>query len=291
MAEYIVLEKSLTVRNSSAIGTRIATGVARLSYDVNISDTPTTAVITLTPKETVSVSATGGDGKARIEGVASSYDSKLRTILDGEWREFELLNSGTATSDIRPSRSGAINSGAITKTIAKTKVTQTIYADCSPRESSGGPFGTLIVDIGTSSDTAQITWRDRVNPGPHGITIAPITSYAITYNTDGGSQAPASQTKWYGEAIALSNVKPTKDGFKFMGWQASNGTVYQLGATYTANEPTTLTAIWEETKVSVKVKTGGEWKEGELRAKVNGRWVYADALYMRVNGVWIRIER
>lgn len=85
------------------------------------------------------------------------------------------------------------------------------------------------------------------------ITIPAKASYAVTYNTNGGQNPPASQTKWYGETLTLSTAQPVKDGYTFKGWatsaeNASAGTVdYASGASYTGNAALTLYAVWELT--------------------------------------------
>lgn len=78
-------------------------------------------------------------------------------------------------------------------------------------------------------------------------------TYAVTYNANGGSGAPANQTKQYGIDLTLSNNTPTFSGYTFKGWatstaNASAGTVnYAKGATYTGNTALTLYAVWELT--------------------------------------------
>lgn len=51
-----------------------------------------------------------------------------------------------------------------------------------------------------------------------------------------------------------------------------------------------LYAGWKKAGPSPKIKIDGEWTEGELRAKVDGQWVNASALYVKVGGVWIEIS-
>ena len=73
-------------------------------------------------------------------------------------------------------------------------------------------------------------------------------TYPVTYNANGGSGAPAAQTKTYGKALTLSSTKPTRTNYTFKGWgtSASATTVtYSAGATYSANAAITLYAIWE----------------------------------------------
>lgn len=51
-----------------------------------------------------------------------------------------------------------------------------------------------------------------------------------------------------------------------------------------------LYAGWKKAGPSPKIKIDGEWTEGELRAKVEGQWVNASALYVKVGGEWIEIS-
>ncbi len=87
-----------------------------------------------------------------------------------------------------------------------------------------------------------------------------VPQYVITYNANGGQDAPASQNKLEGVDIALASDEPTRLGYAFNGWSTtSNGTVeYTSGATYSANESTTLYAVWsEETYVITYDLDGG----------------------------------
>ena len=79
------------------------------------------------------------------------------------------------------------------------------------------------------------------------ISVPALASYAITYNANGGSGAPAAQTKYYGTAITLSSTKPTRTNYVFKNWNTKSdgtGTTYNSGASYTANAALTLYAQW-----------------------------------------------
>ena len=72
-------------------------------------------------------------------------------------------------------------------------------------------------------------------------------TYTITFNANGGSNAPAAQTKTYGVDLTLASSQPTRDGYAFVGWAKTNtATVaeYASGATYTENGNATLYAVW-----------------------------------------------
>lgn len=43
-------------------------------------------------------------------------------------------------------------------------------------------------------------------------------SYTISYNANGGSGAPGSQTKTHGTDLTLSSTKPTRNGYNFSKW-------------------------------------------------------------------------
>lgn len=82
--------------------------------------------------------------------------------------------------------------------------------------------------------------------GNFSISYPAKTKYTISYNANGGSGAPASQTKYYGTTLKLSTTKPSRSGYTFSGWATSSGgsVAYASGANYTANSAATLYAVW-----------------------------------------------
>lgn len=84
-------------------------------------------------------------------------------------------------------------------------------------------------------------------------------TYTVKYNANGGSGAPANQTKTYGKTLTLSSTVPKKtsinDGgslteYAFKGWATSStstSVAYKAGASYTANASITLYAVWSST--------------------------------------------
>jgi len=77
--------------------------------------------------------------------------------------------------------------------------------------------------------------------------LNPKASYEVVYNANGGSGAPYTQTKWYGETLRLSDSIPSHTNREFKRWNTArndNGVPYNTGANYTANFGTTLYAIW-----------------------------------------------
>lgn len=72
-------------------------------------------------------------------------------------------------------------------------------------------------------------------------------TYTISYNANGGSGAPKSQTKTYGKDLTLSSTKPTRTNYNFEGWSTSStatSATYRAGERYTDNKAATLYAVW-----------------------------------------------
>lgn len=91
-------------------------------------------------------------------------------------------------------------------------------------------------------------------------TVLKKDSYKITFNANGGSGAPSSQTKWYGESLTLSSTKPTKTGYTFKGWSTSSSATsatWLAGGTYTRNESNTLYAVWQANTYTIKYNANG----------------------------------
>ena len=166
---------------------------------------------------------------------ASTSVSRSYTVkIDGDTVANSTYNingkSGTNT----------ITSG--TKTITKTKSSQKITFSVS--------FAFELTWSGTYAGTKSASGS---------INVPAITSYTIKYNSNGGSGAPSSQTKWHGTSLTLSATKPTKNGYTFKGWAtSSSGSVaYAAGATYSSNSSTTLYAVWQAITYTVKYNANG----------------------------------
>ena len=87
--------------------------------------------------------------------------------------------------------------------------------------------------------------------------------YTVTYNANGGTGAPGSQEKVYGQTLKLSETKPNKTGYTFKGWglSATATTVaYQPGATMAETaitKDTVLYAIWEANTYTIEYNGNG----------------------------------
>ena len=84
--------------------------------------------------------------------------------------------------------------------------------------------------------------------------------YTISYNANGGSNAPGNQSKIENKSISLSSSKPTRTGYTFVNWNTKkdgSGTTYKAGASYNGNANLTLYAQWRINKVYIKLDANG----------------------------------
>ena len=74
------------------------------------------------------------------------------------------------------------------------------------------------------------------------------TTYTVSYNANGGSGAPDSQTKTCKVDLTLRSTKPSRSNYTFEGWSSSsNGSAgYYPGGIYKDDKNITLYAVWEE---------------------------------------------
>ena len=73
-------------------------------------------------------------------------------------------------------------------------------------------------------------------------------TYTVSYNANGGENAPSNQTKTHGIDLTLTNSIPTRTNYNFLGWGTSSSSTtveYSAGGTYSNNVSITLYAIWE----------------------------------------------
>lgn len=116
---------------------------------------------------------------------------------------------------------------------------------------------------------------------------SPKSSYAVTFNANGGNGAPAAQTKWYGETLTISATKPTRSGYIFKGWATSASATtatYQPGASYTTNAPLALYAVWQQGTYTIAYAANGGSSTPASQTKTHGVALTLRPAISRANG-------
>lgn len=83
-------------------------------------------------------------------------------------------------------------------------------------------------------------------------------SYTLSYNANGGSGAPLSQTG--SSSYTVSSTIPVKFGYTFLGWTKSSmaaSATYAPGDTITLTADTTLYAVWDANTYTVRYNANG----------------------------------
>lgn len=70
--------------------------------------------------------------------------------------------------------------------------------------------------------------------------------YTITYDANGGENAPSSQYKYHDEVMQITAEPPTREGFRFIGWstKANGHAEYNSKDNYVENKDNTFYAVW-----------------------------------------------
>ena len=133
--------------------------------------------------------------------------------------------------------SGVVNHNGFKLTSYAAGVRPAIYLDRS-QASYFSYAGTV------SSDGTTGNGQSGEDPD---VPIVTPSTYIVNYDANGGSGAPAAQTKTSGVALTLSTKEPIRSGYTFVGWATSKSAVsanYKAGGTYTNNGDVTLYAVW-----------------------------------------------
>ena len=216
------------------------------------------------PSGTVWGSIAGGYGRIGIYSSLSSTNTTTTVTVEvWFWSKYSVSDSNNAYYYDNLS-----SAGSATTSRGSVNINTTVASGDGWSTSNQQKIGSYSYTYsrGTSDATrylrAKLINVDRVDAAMTAASyfvIPKLPSYAISYNANGGSGAPGSQTKWYGKNLTLSSTKPTRTGYTFQGWAtSSSGSVaYASGATYTANSSVTLYAVWKAITYSVKYNANG----------------------------------
>ena len=189
---------------------------------------------------------TNSDGSGTSYASGSSYTENESVTLYAQWKQIFTITYDANNGTGAPSSQTKIAGEAIT--LSNTIPTRSNYEFDGWNTNSDGSGASYAPGATYSSDsdvTLYAKWKQI---------------YTISYNANGGSGVPSSQSKVYGTSITLSSTTPTKTGYTFTDWNTSSdgtGTSYAPGGSYSANESITLYAQWRINMVLIKLSTNG----------------------------------
>lgn len=231
-----------------------------------------TSVVTATLKATTTGASHNGSSRSgyiTIDGTKYSFSHSLpknaTTTLATKSKTVTHDAAGRKTVSVVGYFSTGISAGNMTTTASKTLTD--ISRQYTITLNNNGSTSTKVKTEGTNLALGTPTrtgytfggwWTGSGGTGTnYGTTLTadgtrtlyakwtPAT-YTISFNANGGTGAPNSQTKTYGQALTLPSTVPTRASYAFAGWatSASGEVVYQAGSQYTNNADVTLYAVW-----------------------------------------------
>lgn len=172
-----------------------------------------------------------------------------------------------------------------------------------------GGTKTFRITMPTSGQSKNIGFSATINTGINPATISANGSYAlpaitwehtVSYNANGGTGAPDNQKKIYGSVLTLSSVRPTRDGYVFMGWATSSAgdVAYMPGSTYGVDADVTLYAVWQIAYIkptitgltALRCDSKGSPKSDGTYIKVTGSWQVDQTLNNSNKATSVRID-
>ncbi len=102
--------------------------------------------------------------------------------------------------------------------------------------------------------------------------------YMVSYDANGGTDAPLEQIKPLNTTLTLSSTKPVREGYDFMGWGTSadaEEVAYLPGSIYAENASMHLFAVWRIKTNTVKYDLNGGFCSEDMPEQIK---VYGEAL-------------
>ena len=191
--------------------------------------------------------ATSSSATTASYQAGGTYSNNANVILHAVWK----ANTYTVTYNANGGSNAPVSQTKVhgtNLTLSSTVPTRTGYTFMGWATSSNATVSSYDAS-GTYSSNGNVTF--------YAVWIK--NTYTITYNANGGSNAPTIQTKYYGTNITLSKGIPNKEGYSFIGWSTSNDETveYQVGATYTENTSIILYAVWKANEYTVSYDVNG----------------------------------
>lgn len=230
------------------------TSQIRLYYSSTFHAATSTSTVTVTPQLSAGNlgndirAFSGGVSNAGVYGGSSSSTSNLYSLSANYGSGQFLKTSSTSWGSLSP-QSGSIS----TFTVKHGKDGKATFY--------GGFVGMIITMYDQSTSRYQnITGNKN---GCHA-TITVSAPYTISYNANGGSGAPVSQSVFATYSYEISTTVPTRSNYNFLGWATSSSATeaeYLPGESVVISGNLQLYAVWSQTSKTVFLLAGENVEE------------------------------
>ena len=221
---------------------------------------------------------------AAVGGKPSGGLTKLADYTGSDWKLTLLDSSRSGFSVTTTSVSTTNYGGDIEITYSGAQTGDNEYISVLLKDSSGNPYygrsaaltaasGTVTIPVAaglTAGDATLYVYNEQYNGDKMtdlasdlknvSLTVAEAKTYTVTYNPGtNGTGAASTAIKIEGLPLTLADKLFTRTGYTQTGWATVDGgeKVYDLGATYTADEAITLYPVWTANQYTVTLDSNG----------------------------------
>jgi len=159
------------------------------------------------------------------------------------FRSVSIKNASSSRQDFRY----VVRAGS---SIFESDTSPSLAAGGTLTSTSGAARNSIAVDRGATATNGLYFMIQSFTSGVSGSsyhTVQPRESWTVTFDANGGTGGPTTQSKANGTALTLTTSKPTRSGHAFAEWNTAanhGGTAYQPGGSYSTDADVTLYAIW-----------------------------------------------
>ena len=221
----------------------------RFSYSSTYNPSSNTSTISIAPQ--VYVNANWGELRMHAYGGGSGYgvygNGNLLYSFSGDYGSSNTLRASSSSGSWTnfPPYGGSISTFTVQHN-SSGSATFTL-----------GIKGSIVSMYTVQQGSIQRSSYD--NTSGISVTITQSAPYAISYNANGGTGAPSSQSVYANVSYTLSSTRPVKTGYTFLGWSTSSTAItasYQPGQSVTPNGNLVLYAVWQLNSYILSISEG-----------------------------------
>ena len=166
----------------------------------------------------------------------------------GQWN---LIMRGLTGYDLTQTANAALSAASVNAKLPTdaTGFSQTLYWSNTEKDNKYVWVMQFTADGGLVSTTNKTTYVKTNYCRPMFAFTSAALACIVSYDANGGSDAPDEQVGDGGGTLTLSTTKPTREGYNFAGWNTAadgSGTTYAAGAELAVDNDVTLYAQWTE---------------------------------------------
>lgn len=222
--------------NSSATGTAVAGRIgSSTSSDQSVSNQEISVSLNRSiPKYGYVVGPANvySEYKGLLSFSGTLTDTALIVVTD-EIEDFSVVYSANGGEGAPPAQTYPVGSSVTLSNVTPTRAGYQFLGWSQDSTASAASYAPGSTQTFNANVTLYAVWA--------------LLTYTITFDANGGNNAPSPQTKTHGVDLTLASDVPTREGYAFEGWATSNVAVaadYDPGDTYSLDGNATLYAVW-----------------------------------------------